>query len=53
MATANDNYEKEINRIREALHEESKNYTQQEWIDKINRSASDILKKYGMNLAKG
>jgi len=46
-----DNYEKELNRIREALYEKSKDYTQQEWIDKVNRDASNILAQYGLKLA--
>jgi len=46
-----DNYEQELNRIREELYERSKNYTQQEWIDKINRDAGDFLAQYGIKLA--
>ena len=53
MATTNDNYEKEIDRIRKELYAESKNYTQQEWIDQVNRRAEEVLNKYGMKLAKG
>ena len=49
--TKTDNYEQELNRIREELHEESKNYTQQEWIDKVNRDANAILSRYGLKLA--
>ncbi|MCL2300177.1 MAG: hypothetical protein FWC27_08550 [Firmicutes bacterium] len=49
--TTTDNYEQEINRIREELHEEAKGYTQQEWIDKVNREASELLAQYGLKLA--
>jgi len=46
-----DNYENEFNRIRKEIHEESKKYTKQEWIEKINRSARDFLADYGLKLA--
>ena len=49
--TTTDNYEQELNRIREELHKESKGYTQQEWIDKVNRDANAILAQYGLKLA--